>query len=67
MVKTVELGYDDIIVMYVAVGQMPPSKVTDYLSTIRDQLKNQFGEQQKILMLPMREGNTDMCIVKRVP
>lgn len=67
MVKTVELGSDDIIVMYVNVGQMPNQRSTDYLADLHAKLKLQFGADQKILMLPMREGNTDMCIVKRVP
>lgn len=66
MVKTVELGSGDIIVMYVNVGNMPPKIATGYLTDLRDKMKLQFGDEQKILMLPMKEGNTDMCIIKRV-
>lgn len=52
MVQEFTLGENDVLIISVPVGAMPPHRVKTYLDEVKVGLKNAFGEGQKMVLLP---------------
>jgi len=49
------LGPDDILIVQVGVGAMPPTMAKKYLESVQPGMREVFGVHQKIVFLPIAE------------
>lgn len=64
MINVVELGANDIFVIKIDVGQMPPARAKEYLEAVKVKLKETLGEQP-MMIFPVREEGVEISIIKR--
>jgi hypothetical protein len=65
MIASFELNPNDILVVRVPVGAMPPTRVKEFLETVKANMKEHLGQDQKVLMFAAREGDLELAILKR--
>ncbi len=65
MINTVELGSTDVIVCRVPIGHMPSARAKEYLREVKASLREHLGQDQKMILLPTKVGEFEMCILKR--
>lgn len=64
-IPSVELGPNDVLVAHVGVGNMPPSRVLDYLATAKENLKAVFGDQPSIMLAVPEVRHTSFSVIHR--
>lgn len=64
VIPTVELGSNDVLIVHLGVGQMPPYRVKEYIAEITPGLKERFGDQP-LMILPAPEKFTSFSIIHR--
>lgn len=64
MITSANLKPDDVLIVRVAVGNMPPTRIQEYMDTVKVDMKTVFGSQP-MLFIPKREGDTELHVLNR--
>jgi hypothetical protein len=62
MIKPVQLKSDSVIVVKLFIGQLPAVKADEFITQTRQQFRECFGDQ-KIMIMPIREGETEITVI----
>ena len=65
MITSAQLGPNDILVLRVAVGNMPPQRAKEYLEKVKADMQEVVGTAQKIIAYGCREGDTTIGVLNR--
>lgn len=67
MIDVVDLSPSDVLVCKVPVGNMPLARAKEYLDQVKSNIRELFGEEQKILLIPAKDWDTstELAVIHR--
>jgi hypothetical protein len=66
MIDVVEMREDDILILTIPIGTMPPSRALEYVNGVKAALRSCVKSTQKVICLTVRDGDMQMSIIKQV-